>query len=93
MLNQCMAVASPQYETVYCLGVHAIADTGRCVVAAAAGRSPGPLYPTQTAANGPAAWQTASAAPGYQSAAATAPGSISDLLDRPTSRVRTLRAD
>jgi hypothetical protein len=91
MLNQCVAVASPQYETVYCLGTHAIGDTGQCVVMAAAGRAPSPSFPAVMAST-PATWQTASTtASPYQSAAA--PASISDLLDRPTSRVRAFRAD
>jgi hypothetical protein len=31
-LNQCLAVAKPYYEDVFCLGVHAMMDTGACVV-------------------------------------------------------------
>ncbi len=34
MLYQCMAVASPHYENVFCLGQHALSDTGQCVAAA-----------------------------------------------------------
>lgn len=34
MLYQCMAVASPHYENVFCLGQHALMDTGQCVAAA-----------------------------------------------------------
>jgi hypothetical protein len=34
-LYQCMAVAGPSYEEMYCMGQHAIADTGRCIAAAA----------------------------------------------------------
>jgi hypothetical protein len=30
-LYQCMAVAGPQYEDIYCLGQHAMLDTGECV--------------------------------------------------------------
>ena len=30
-LYQCLSVAKPYYEDVYCLGLHAMADTGRCV--------------------------------------------------------------
>ena len=92
MLNQCTAVASPQYENVFCLGVHAIGDTGQCVVAAAAGRMPSPLYPTLIAANAVSPYRMAST--GVSASPATfQPASISDLLDRPTSRVRTFRAD
>jgi hypothetical protein len=36
-LNQCLAVAGPQYEDVYCSGRHAVADTGKCVSDAASG--------------------------------------------------------
>lgn len=34
-LYQCLAVAGPHYEHVYCLGQHALMDTGQCVVSAA----------------------------------------------------------
>ena len=30
-LYQCMAVAGPQYEDIFCMGQHAMMDTGRCV--------------------------------------------------------------
>jgi len=30
-LYQCMAVAGPQYEDIFCLGQHAMSDTGQCV--------------------------------------------------------------
>ena len=33
-LFQCMAVAEPHYENVFCLGQHALIDTGQCVAAA-----------------------------------------------------------
>jgi hypothetical protein len=32
MLYQCLAAAGPQYEDIFCLGQHAMADTGQCVV-------------------------------------------------------------
>lgn len=35
MLYQCLAAAKPQYEDVFCLGQHAMADTGQCVAEAA----------------------------------------------------------
>ena len=38
-LNQCLAVAGPQYEDVFCLGQHAVEETGQCL-AAASGRAP-----------------------------------------------------
>lgn len=34
-LYQCLAVARPNYEDVFCLGQHAMMDTGRCVLRAA----------------------------------------------------------
>jgi len=34
-LYQCMAVAGPQYEDMFCMGQHAMYDTGQCVNAAA----------------------------------------------------------
>lgn len=34
-LYQCLAVARPHYEDVFCLGQHALMDTGRCMIRAA----------------------------------------------------------
>ncbi len=34
-LYQCLAVAKPHYEDVFCLGVHSLMDTGRCVMKSA----------------------------------------------------------
>jgi len=34
-LYQCLAVARPHYEDVFCLGQHAMMDTGRCLIQAA----------------------------------------------------------
>jgi hypothetical protein len=34
-LNQCLAVAKPWYEDVFCLGQHVLIDTGQCMVQAA----------------------------------------------------------
>jgi hypothetical protein len=39
-LFQCLAVAGPEYEDVYCLGQHAVLDTGQCVASAAKPLSP-----------------------------------------------------
>jgi len=36
-LYQCMSVAGPQYEDIYCLGQHAMLETAKCVVGAAHG--------------------------------------------------------
>jgi hypothetical protein len=41
-LYQCLAVAKPHYEDIFCLGQHAMIDTGQCVSKAAA--SPNPAY-------------------------------------------------
>ena len=38
-LYQCLAVARPWYEDMFCLGLHAISDTGECI-AKAAGEQP-----------------------------------------------------
>lgn len=38
-LFQCLSVAGPEYENVYCLGQHAVLDTGQCVAGAAGGGS------------------------------------------------------
>ena len=34
-LYQCLSVARPYYEDMYCLGLHAMADKGRCVMSSA----------------------------------------------------------
>jgi hypothetical protein len=34
-LYQCLAAAGPEYEDIYCLGQHAMAETGQCVADAA----------------------------------------------------------
>ena len=34
MLYQCLASAGPHYEDIFCLGQHAMIDTGQCVVEA-----------------------------------------------------------
>ncbi len=41
-LYQCLAVAGPNYEDVFCLGQHAMMETARCV-AEASGWSPAPV--------------------------------------------------
>ena len=52
---QCMAVAGPQYEDIFCLGQHAMYDTGECVDQAAHGggaSSVAMLSPRPTAPQG-----------------------------------------
>jgi hypothetical protein len=34
-LYQCLAVAKPHYEDVFCLGQHVMMDTGKCMIRAA----------------------------------------------------------
>ena len=45
-LFQCLSVAGPEYEDVFCLGEHAMTDTGQCVVRAAGA----PIVPAEVAA-------------------------------------------
>lgn len=49
-LYQCLAVAGPHYEDMFCLGRHALADTGRCMVASAGWRGPIGAAPVLTVA-------------------------------------------
>jgi hypothetical protein len=47
-LYQCMAVAGPQYEDIYCMGQHALTDTASCVAGAAhGGQTQAAADPTQ----------------------------------------------
>lgn len=48
-LFQCLAVAKPWYEDVFCLGQHILIDTGDCIQAAAAAKPPAPLPAPRTA--------------------------------------------
>jgi hypothetical protein len=48
-LYQCLASAGPHYEDVYCLGQHALMDTGQCVVEAT--RAPKPRQVAVTKAS------------------------------------------
>ncbi len=61
-LYQCMAVAGPQYEDIYCMGQHALTDTAACVASAAHGAQ------TQVAADTPR--DPAPGSPGYVQVAA-----------------------
>jgi hypothetical protein len=49
-LYQCLAVAGPQYEDVFCLGKHALSDTAQCVNDAAGGERAPAASPIQKAA-------------------------------------------
>ncbi|MFI4975716.1 MAG: hypothetical protein ACHP84_14340 [Caulobacterales bacterium] len=50
-LYQCMAVAGPQYEDIFCLGQHALMDTGRCVAQSVQGGGAIVSRPAQSASN------------------------------------------
>jgi len=39
-LYQCLAVARPNYEDVFCLGQHVMMDTGRCIIKASGQEEP-----------------------------------------------------
>ncbi|WP_309087675.1 hypothetical protein [Phenylobacterium sp.] len=43
-LYQCLAVSKPHYEDVFCLGVHSLMDTGKCVLKSAG--VPEPVEPS-----------------------------------------------
>jgi hypothetical protein len=45
-LFECLAVARPNYEDVFCLGQHALKDTGACTVQAAGGVVPLEIFTT-----------------------------------------------
>ncbi|WP_157223707.1 hypothetical protein [Caulobacter sp. AP07] len=49
-LYQCLAVAGPHYEDVFCLGQHALIDTAQCVTEAAGGARVPAAPPMMTAA-------------------------------------------
>jgi hypothetical protein len=44
-LNQCLAVAGPHYEGMFCLGHHGLTETGQCVVTSVGWTGPAPLAP------------------------------------------------
>jgi hypothetical protein len=44
-LNQCLAVAGPHYEGMFCLGRHGLMETGQCVVSAVAWTAAPPSAP------------------------------------------------
>ena len=47
-LYQCLAVAGPHYEDVFCLGQHALIDTAQCVNDAAGGAAVPTAAPAPT---------------------------------------------
>jgi hypothetical protein len=44
-LNQCLAVAGPHYEGMFCLGRHGLMETGQCVVSAVGWTAAAPAAP------------------------------------------------
>ena len=58
-LYQCLAVAKPHYEDVYCMGQHAMSDPAACLVTAVGMTVPQP--PVVEAPAAPAAVRSASA--------------------------------
>lgn len=63
-LYQCMAVAGPHYEDIFCLGQHALIDTGQCVAKAASFTPAQPaLGASRVAESRPASMSMASASP------------------------------
>jgi hypothetical protein len=46
-LYQCLAVAKPHYEDVFCLGQHVLSDTGRCLMKDAGGPDPVAVKPAE----------------------------------------------
>ena len=50
-LNQCLSVAKPFYEDVFCLGQHILIDTGQCI-AKGAGQSAVPVASTIASGGG-----------------------------------------
>jgi hypothetical protein len=52
-LYQCISVARPFYEDMYCLGLHVMTDTGQCVMNSAGGAPGSGLAPSVLAVNNP----------------------------------------
>ena len=48
-LYQCLAVSKPHYEDVFCLGQHALMDTGQCLAKGAGLADPAKITPVQVA--------------------------------------------
>lgn len=59
-LYQCLSVAKPWYEDVFCLGQHVLIDTGQCIAKAAG--QPHPATPLPVSATAPAEGAAAAAA-------------------------------
>jgi hypothetical protein len=81
-LNQCLAVAKPWYEDVFCLGQHILIDTGQCVQSAGR-RAPAAL----AAVAGPVTAPTAAAAAAQAGTPAAKP--VATTTSTPTSTYTT----
>jgi hypothetical protein len=57
-LYQCLAVAKPWYEDVFCLGQHVLIDTGQCIVKASGDLPPPPVVIPAAAPAGASPLQT-----------------------------------
>ena len=85
-LYQCLAVAKPWYEDVFCLGQHVLIDTGQCIVKATGDLPPPPVVIPASAPAGAAPLQTPlPATPGAPTAARnSASGAVAaDTAARP----------
>ncbi|HEY5290159.1 MAG TPA: hypothetical protein VIJ59_09010, partial [Caulobacteraceae bacterium] len=76
-LYQCLAVAKPNYEDIYCMGQHGVSDTGACLVKAAGlalpAEAPPPPPPPRPATRSSARRaETLAARPGTRTAARVA---------------------
>jgi hypothetical protein len=60
-LYQCLAVAKPHYEDVFCLGQHILMDAGQCITKVAGGTQPGPWSRSMVASTPTAASSSAQA--------------------------------
>ncbi len=65
-LYQCLAVSKPHYEDVFCLGQHALMDTGQCLTKVAGTIAPA-AAPATLVSQTPALDATATATPAVQS--------------------------
>ncbi len=74
-LYQCLSVARPYYEDMYCLGLHAMADTGKCVKSSigAPGAAAAPTTPSMTTAASPVAANAAAGAVATNASLTTGP--------------------
>lgn len=83
-LLQCLAVAGPEYEDVFCAGEHGMAETGRCIVGAARSKAPPMAAPrVAMAVSVPAALDYEAQAVRGVDASVNVPATTTDGEDRP----------